>query len=73
MEENQCEFWERLTKDQEELREQMSLMMQILKRMARDKGIVEEDNTISTVPKTREAIKDLEYLSPVLNSSMLAP
>ena len=49
MEENQCECWERLVKEQEGLHEQMSQMMQILKRMARDKGIVDEDNIVSNV------------------------
>ena len=51
----------------------MSQMMQILKRMVWDKGIVNEDNIVSTVAMTREATKDLEYPFSVLNSSMPAP
>ena len=47
--------------------------MQILKRIVRDKGIVDEDNIVSTVSMTQEATKDLEYPTPVLNSLMSAP
>ena len=73
MEENQCKFWERLIKDQKELHQQMSQMMQMLKRMAPDKGIVDEDNIVRTVVLTQEATKDLEYPSPTSNSLIPSP
>ena len=53
MEENQREFQKRLIKDQKEFHQQMSQMMQMLKRMARDKRIVDEDNIVSTVILTQ--------------------
>ena len=63
MEEDQHEFWEILTKDREEFREifirdheehrkQIAQMMQILKRMVRKKGIVDNDNSVDTVVLT---------------------
>ena len=64
MEENQHDFqemlikereelWEILIRDHEEHCEQMSQMMQILKRMARDKAIVDNDNFVSLVVLTQ--------------------
>ena len=41
--------------------------------MARDDGIVDEDNIVSNVAMTWEAAKDLEYPSLELNSSIPAP
>ena len=51
----------------------MSHMMQMLKRMARDKGFVDGDNIVSIVILAQKDTKDLEYRSPTLNSFIPTP